>query len=55
MREDNGGDREESGERGEKRRRLDKTKISRDIHYPEASDYSHNIGDEDNEDLRPAK
>jgi hypothetical protein len=55
MREDNGGDREEPGERGEKRRRLDETEISRDIHYPEASGYSHDIGDEDDEDPRLAK
>jgi hypothetical protein len=55
MREDNGGDREEPGERGEKRRRPDETEIGRDIHHPKASDYSHDIGDEDNEDPRPAK
>jgi len=51
MREDNGGNHEEPGEQGEKRRCPDKTKIGRDIYYPEASDCSHDIGDEDDEDL----
>jgi hypothetical protein len=54
--EDDGGDREEPGERGEKRRRRpDETEIGSDIQHPEASDWSHDIGDEDDEDPRPAK
>jgi hypothetical protein len=54
--EDDGGDREEPGERGEKRRRRpDETEIGSDIQHPEASDCSHDIGDEDDEDPRPAK
>jgi hypothetical protein len=42
MREDDGGDSEEPEELGEKRRQLDETEISSDIHHPKASDYSHN-------------
>jgi hypothetical protein len=55
MREDGGGDGEEPGERGEKRRYSDETEINSDIHYPEASDWSHNTGNEDDEDPRLAK
>jgi len=55
MREDGGGDREEPGERGERRRQPDETEISSDIEHPEASDCSHGTGDEDDEDPRPAK
>jgi hypothetical protein len=42
----------------EKRRQPDGTEIGSDIYHPEASDYSHDIGnenDEDNKDPRPAK
>jgi hypothetical protein len=55
MREDDGGDHEELGELGEKQQCPDETEISSDIQYPEASDYSYNIGDEDDEDPRPVK
>lgn len=55
MREDGGGDGEEPRERGEKRRHPDETEISSDIHHPEASDWSHDTGYEDDEDPRPAK
>jgi hypothetical protein len=43
------------GERGEKRRHPDETEIGSDTHHPGASDRSHNTGDEDDEDPRPAK
>jgi hypothetical protein len=52
MRENNGGDCKEPGERGEKRRQPDETEIGSDIQYPKANNCSHSIGDED---LRPAK
>jgi hypothetical protein len=58
MREAGGGDGEEPGERGEKRRHPDETKIGSDTHHPRASGRSHNTGDEDDEDdedPRPAK
>jgi hypothetical protein len=55
MREDDGGNGEKPEERGAKRLHPDETEISSDIHYPEARDCSHNTGDEDNEDPRPAK
>jgi hypothetical protein len=55
MREDSGGDGEEPGERGAKRRQPDETEIGSDIQHPEGSDYSHGTGDEDDEDPRPAK
>jgi hypothetical protein len=55
IREDDGGDGEEPEERGEKRRQPDETEIGSDIYHPEASGCSHNTGDEDNEDPRPAK
>jgi hypothetical protein len=41
---------EEPGERGEKRRHPDETEIGSNIQHPKVSDYSYNIGDEDNED-----
>jgi hypothetical protein len=53
MRGDDGGDREEPGERGEQRRQPDETEIGSDIQHPEASDCS--IGGEDDDDPRPAK
>ena len=55
MREDGGGDGEEPEEQGAKRWHPDETEIGIDIHHPEASDYGHDIGDEDNEDPGPAK
>jgi hypothetical protein len=55
MREDDGGDGEKPEERGAKRRRPDETEIGRDIHHLEASNSSHDTGDEDDEDPRPAK
>jgi hypothetical protein len=45
----------EPEERGEKRRQPDETGIGSDIQHSEASDCSHNIGDEDDEDPRHAK
>jgi hypothetical protein len=53
MREDGG--REEPKEQGAKQRQPDETKISNGIQHPEASDYSYDTSDEDNEDPRPAK
>jgi hypothetical protein len=45
-----GGDGEELEELGEKRRQLDETKISSDIHYPKVSDCSYNTGDDKDKD-----
>jgi hypothetical protein len=55
MREDGGGNGEEPGERGEKRRHPDETEIGSDIYHLEASDWSYGTGDEDDGDPRPAK
>ncbi|PVH67929.1 hypothetical protein DL98DRAFT_599974 [Cadophora sp. DSE1049] len=55
MREDDGGDGDEPEERGAKWRHPDKTHIGSDIHHPEASNCSHDTGDEDDEDPRPTK
>jgi hypothetical protein len=58
VREDDGGNGGNGGElkeRGERRRHPDETEIGSDICHPEASDWSHNTGDQGDEDLRPAK
>ena len=44
-----------AGGLGRQAAQLDETEIGSGIHHPEASDYTHNTGDEDDEDPRPAK
>jgi hypothetical protein len=55
MRKDDGDDDEKREQRRVKRHRGETEEISRDIHYSEGSEYSHDAGDEDDEDPRPAK